>query len=182
MNSSSTSPDALAERIERALRDVPDFPKPGILFKDITTVLQDAELFSDIIDALAERYADRGVTAVVGIESRGFIFGAPLAKALKTGFVLVRKPGKLPAETRGVDYALEYGTDRLEIHADALDGSDRVLIIDDLLATGGTASAAVQLVSQLGAKIVESVFLIELASLHGRTKVEGQQVHAMLTL
>lgn len=177
----STSAHSLAERIDRTLRDVPDFPKPGILFKDITTVLQDAQLFGDIIDALAERYASRGVTAVVGIESRGFIFGAPLAKALGTGFVLVRKPGKLPAKTIGVDYALEYGTDRLEIHADALDSSDRVLLIDDLLATGGTAAAAVELVGELGAQIVESAFLIELGFLHGRTKF-STDVHAMLTL
>ncbi len=177
----STSSQSLADRIDQTLRDVPDFPKPGILFKDITTVLQDAELFGDIIDALAERYASRGITAVVGVESRGFIFGAPLAKALGTGFVLVRKPGKLPAETIGVDYALEYGTDRLEIHADALGKEDRVLIVDDLLATGGTASAVVELVNQLGAHIVESAFLIELGFLHGRTKVAAD-VHAMLTL
>lgn len=173
--------EELAERIDKTLRDVPDFPKPGILFKDITTVLQDAALFGDIIDALAERYKGRGITAVAGIESRGFIFGAPLAKALGTGFVLIRKPGKLPARTIGMDYALEYGTDRLEVHADAVGSEDRVLIVDDLLATGGTASAAVKLIRELGAEVVESTFLIELGFLHGRAKLESD-VHAMLVL
>lgn len=173
--------EELAERIDRTLRDVPDFPKPGILFKDITTVLQDPVLFGDIIDALAARYEGRGITAVAGIESRGFIFGAPLAKALGTGFVLIRKPGKLPAKTIGVDYALEYGTDRLEVHADAVGSGDRVLIVDDLLATGGTASAAVKLIRELGAEVVESTFLIELGFLHGRAKLDSE-AHAMLVL
>lgn len=173
--------EELAERIDKTLRDVPDFPKPGILFKDITTVLQDPKLFGDIVDALAARYKDRGITVVAGIESRGFIFGAPLAKALGTGFVLIRKPGKLPAKTIGMDYALEYGTDRLEVHADAAGKGDRVLIVDDLLATGGTASAAVKLIRELGAEVVESTFLIELGFLHGRAKLESD-VHSMLVL
>ena len=173
--------EALVDRIDKALRDVPDFPKPGIMFKDITTVLQDPELFRDIIDSLKERYEGKGITAVVGIESRGFIFGAPLAKDLGVSFVLVRKPGKLPSKTIGVDYALEYGTDRLEIHADAVGPDDRVLIVDDLLATGGTAAAAVKLVRVLGAEVVESAFLIELGFLHGRAKLEGD-AHAMLVI
>lgn len=169
----------LAEQIDQTLRDVPDFPKPGIMFKDITTVLQDGELFAKITEYWRERYADQNISAIVGIESRGFIFGAPLANALGLGFVLVRKPGKLPADKIGVDYELEYGTDRLEIHADAVKPGDRVVIIDDLLATGGTAAAAAELVGKLGAEIVEMAFIIELGFLQGGEKIDAP-THAIL--
>lgn len=161
----------LAERIARTIRDVPDFPKPGIMFKDITPVLGDGELFSTITNYYAERYSDMGITRIVGIESRGFIFGSAIAHEMSLGLVLVRKPGKLPWETVGVDYALEYGTDRVEIHRDAVGPDDRVVVIDDLLATGGTAAATVDLVQQLGATVVECGFLIELGFLEGHRRL-----------
>ena len=170
----------LSDRVRDTIRDVPDFPKEGILFKDITTVLQDGALFREITDYLAARYADSGVTAVVGIESRGFIFGAPLANALGVGLVLVRKPGKLPSDLVGVDYELEYGTDRLEIHADALTSDDQVVIVDDLLATGGTCAATVSLIEGLGATVHECSFLIELAFLAGVDKL-GVPRHSLVT-
>lgn len=163
--------NALAERVTKSIRDVPDFPTPGVLFKDITPVLQDGELFSTITKYFAERYESMDLTRVVGIESRGFILGAAIAHELQIGLVLVRKPGKLPAATVGVDYELEYGTDRVEIHQDALSREDRVVIIDDLLATGGTAAATVQLVTQQGSKVVECGFLIELDFLKGAEKL-----------
>ncbi len=169
----------LADTIDATLRDVPDFPKEGILFKDITTVLQDGALFSEIIEHWRQRYADQAVDAIFGIESRGFIFGAALAHALGKGLVLVRKPGKLPADKIGVDYELEYGTDRLEVHADAVAEGDRVLIVDDLLATGGTARATVELAHQLGAEVVECAFLIELDSLKGAAKL-GASSYSLL--
>ncbi len=163
----------LIERIEATIRDVPDFPKKGILFKDITPVLQDGALFNDITEHFRARYADQNIDAVLGIESRGFIFGAPLANALGVGLVLVRKPGKLPADKVGIDYELEYGTDRLEMHADAVKPGQRVVVIDDLLATGGTASATVSLAKELGAEVVECAFLIELGFLAGRERVDS---------
>lgn len=170
----------LQARVKATIRDIPDFPKPPVLFRDITPVLQDGALFAEIIEHFRARYADAGVTAIVGIESRGFIFGAPLAVALGVGFVLVRKPGKLPAETIGADYALEYGTDRLEMHSDALGEEDNVVLIDDLLATGGTASATVSLIEQLGATIHEVSFLTELGFLEGRLKLPGTPVYALI--
>ncbi|MEZ4462333.1 MAG: adenine phosphoribosyltransferase [bacterium] len=163
--------NALAERVDRTLRDVPDFPKPGILFKDITPVLEDGELFTTVTNYFAERYEAMGLTKLVAIESRGFIFGAAIAHELSMGLVLARKPGKLPAEKVGVDYALEYGTDRIEVHKDALGPKDRVVVIDDLLATGGTAGATVDLVHQLGAKVVECGFLISLDFLDGAKRL-----------
>ena len=157
--------------LSRAIRDIPDFPKKGIIFKDITPLLANGALFHKAIDILAERYRDQKVDAVLGIESRGFILGAALAYRLGAGFCIVRKPGKLPYETRRASYQLEYGSDSLEIHSDAVKPGARVLVVDDLLATGGTAAAACDLVAALGAEVVECAFLIELAFLKGREKL-----------
>jgi adenine phosphoribosyltransferase len=162
------------------IRDVPDFPKPGIVFKDITTLLRDPAGLRQAIDHFADRYSDRGLTAIVGIESRGFIFGAALADRLAVGFIPVRKPGKLPAETLREEYELEYGTDAVEIHRDALAESDRVVIIDDLLATGGTLAATVKLVRALGAEVEEVAALIELNFLNGRAKLRDVTVHTVI--
>jgi len=152
------------------VRDVPNFPKPGIVFKDLTPLLADGAAFRDAVDRLAARYTDRP-DIVLGIESRGFIIGAAVAYALGAGLAVVRKPGKLPAETHSVEYALEYGTDMLEIHRDAFDHGRRVLVVDDLLATGGTAAAAVALVHRLGGEVVECAFVIELSFLGGRERI-----------
>lgn len=165
----------IADRI----RDVPDFPKPGIVFKDITPMLADGEAFGACIDQLARRYRDNPPDAFVAIESRGFIFGAPLAHALGRGLVIVRKPGKLPADTIAETYELEYGTDTLELHADALAAGARVVILDDLLATGGTAAAACRLVERAGATVQECAFVVELGFLAGRTKLTWP-VHSLL--
>lgn len=162
------------------IRDVPDFPKPGIIFKDITTLIRDPQGLKKSIDHFADRYAGKGLTAVVGVESRGFIFGAPLADRLGVGFVPVRKPGKLPADTIQEEYELEYGTDALEIHRDALTASDRVVIIDDLLATGGTLAASVKLVRALGAEVAEVACLIELTFLGGRDKLPDVPLHTVI--
>jgi adenine phosphoribosyltransferase len=164
----------------RAIRDVPDFPKPGVLFKDITPLLADPALFRDATEALAAPFAQEAITHVVAIESRGFILGGPVAQRLGAGFVPVRKPGKLPSRTQRVDYALEYGTDALEMHADALDAAARVLIVDDVLATGGTARATVQLVQSCGAHAVGCAFLIELGFLNGIAALPGQRVHRVI--
>lgn len=168
------------EALKQRIRHVPDFPKPGILFYDVTTLLQDPDGFKMAVDAMAEPHEAAKIDLVVGIESRGFLFGAALADRLGSGFSPVRKPGKLPFRTRSVSYALEYGTDALEIHEDAVDQGQRVLIVDDLLATGGTASAAVALVRGLGGDVVGVQFLIELAALSGREKLKGEHVHAVL--
>lgn len=157
--------------IKSLIREVPDFPKPGILFKDITTLLSNAEGLAHVINMLAARCAGLGATTVVGIESRGFIFGAALAYKLGVGFVPVRKPGKLPAAVHSVEYALEYGNDRLEVHQDALKPGDQVLIVDDVLATGGTAAATATLVKQAGCQLVGFAFVIELLALNGRQKL-----------
>jgi adenine phosphoribosyltransferase len=154
------------------IRTIPDYPKPGIQFRDITTLLKDPAGFKACIDNLIERYRDQPIDKIVGIESRGFMFAAPLAYALSIGFVPVRKPGKLPVKTTGHDYALEYGTDRIEIHDDAITSGERVLIIDDLLATGGTAEAAVTLVQKMGGTIVECAFLVDLPDIGGRERLE----------
>ena len=169
--------DALKTRI----RHVPDFPKAGILFYDVTTLLRDPDGFRIAIDALTSPFAGAGIDLVVGIESRGFILGSAVADRLGTGFVPVRKLGKLPAETVRASYSLEYGTDSLEMHRDAVTPGQRVLIVDDLLATGGTASAAVQLVKQLGGIVQGVAVLIELVGLAGRSKLEGEQVYAVLS-
>lgn len=166
--------------IERAIRNIPDFPKPGIQFKDITPVLADARLFAGAIDLLTEEFAAEKVDAVVGIDARGFIFAAAAAIKLNAGFIPVRKKGKLPYRTHEQDYALEYGTGSVAIHVDALKPGSRVLLIDDLLATGGTAAAAAQLVKKLGAQILEAGFLIELSFLHGREKLKECPVRSLV--
>jgi adenine phosphoribosyltransferase len=168
--------DALKERI----RHVPDFPKAGILFYDITTLLKDRKGFHDVIEALAAPYRDDRIDVVVGIESRGFILGGAIAHRLGAGFVPVRKLGKLPAKSIRVTYDLEYGSDSLEMHADAIDRGQHVLIVDDLLATGGTARATVDLVKQVGGTVHGLAFLIELADLKGRTRLEGEKLFALL--
>lgn len=154
------------------IRTIPDYPKPGIQFRDITTLLKDPAGFKACIDSLIERYRGQPIDKIVGIESRGFMFAAPLAYALGIGFIPVRKPGKLPGKTTGHDYALEYGTDRIEIHDDAIASGERVLIIDDLLATGGTAEAAVTLVQKMGGTVVECAFLVDLPDIGGRQRLE----------
>ena len=168
--------DALKARI----RHVPDFPKAGILFYDVTTLLRDPEGFRLAIDGMSAPFVNGGIDLVVGIESRGFILGSAVADRIGAGFVPVRKMGKLPSKTIRASYALEYGTDSLEIHSDAIDPGQRVLIVDDLLATGGTASATVQLVKELGGVVGGIALLIELVGLNGRNKLEGEQLHVVL--
>ena len=170
-----------AAEIAAAIRNVPDFPKPGIQFKDITPVLADARLFAGAINLLTERFSPGSVDAVVGIDARGFIFAAAAATKLKAGFVPVRKKGKLPYATIEQDYALEYGHATVAMHTDALKPGSRVLLIDDLLATGGTSAAAVALVQKLGGKILEAGFLIELKFLNGREKLAGIPVRSLIT-
>jgi adenine phosphoribosyltransferase len=166
--------------LKSQIRHVPDFPKPGILFYDITTLMKDATGFKDAVGAMAAPYGDSKVDLVVGIESRGFIFGAAVADRLGAGFAPVRKLGKLPSTTRKASYSLEYGTDALEIHEDAIEQGQRVLVVDDLLATGGTAAATVGLVRGLGADVVGLQFLIELLALGGRAKLLDEKVKAVL--
>ena len=168
------------ENLKSRIRHVPDFPKAGILFYDITTLLQDREGFRMAIDAVATPFVDQAIDVVVGIESRGFIFGSAVADRLGAGFAPVRKPGKLPSTTMRASYDLEYGSDALEIHDDAVRAGQRVLIVDDLLATGGTAKAANDLVSRLGGQVHALAFLIELVGLHGREKLAGQTLHTVL--
>ncbi len=168
---------ALAERLRAAVRDVPDFPKPGINFKDITPVVADPELFRDVIRALAARAGN--IDVVVGIESRGFIFGAPLAVEAGVGFVPFRKPGKLPYRTERIQYGLEYGSDALEAHVDGIRRGQRVLLVDDVLATGGTAVAAVELVRRLGGEVVGIAFVLELAFLGGRARLAEVPLHTL---
>ena len=162
------------------IREVPDFPKPGIRFYDITTLLKEPDAFRAVIDRMADQIGDKKVDVVVGMESRGFIFSAPLAYKMGAGFVPVRKLGKLPAETIEVEYELEYGTATLEIHADAIEKGQRVLIVDDLLATGGTARATVDLVKQVGGHVEGVAVLIELVELGGRSKLHGEPLFAVL--
>jgi len=167
--------------LKSRIREIPDFPKKGILFRDITTLLKDEEAFGKVVDKLTAYYEDEGVEKVVGIESRGFIFGAPLAYTLGAGFIPVRKPGKLPSDIYEAKYELEYGTDTLTVHQDAITPGQRVLVVDDLLATGGTMAATLDLLKKLGAVVVGVVFLIELADLRGRDKLAGYQVHSLIT-
>ncbi len=166
--------------LEEKIRDVPDFPIKGVLFKDITTLLKDPEAYRHSIDIFVERYRDKGIEVVVGMESRGFIFAAPLAYLLGAGLVPVRKLGKLPAETVRAEYSLEYGTNTLEMHKDAIQPGQRVLVVDDLLATGGTTLATVKLVDVLGGKVVGISFLIELAALRGRDRLSSYQIHTVI--
>src|SRR6187402_586198 len=168
------------ELLKTRIRHVPDFPKAGILFYDITTLLRDAEGFKATIDMLSSPYAGKGVELVVGIESRGFILGAAVAQSIGAGFIPIRKPGKLPAKSVKASYALEYGTDALEMHEDAIGKGHRVLIVDDVLATGGTAAAAATLVKQLGGELFGMAFLIELSFLNGREKLPGERVFSVL--
>jgi adenine phosphoribosyltransferase len=162
------------------IRDIPDFPEPGIVFKDITPLLGDAVAFNDALDAMIAPYRDRGVTKVVGVEARGFIFAAPIAIKLGAGFVPVRKPGKLPYDVHHQVYDLEYGTDRVEIHQDAAVPEDNVLVVDDVLATGGTGRATTDLIRALGAHVVGFSVLAELAFLGGRERLDGVDVHAVV--
>ncbi len=175
-----SQPHPTLTEISRAIRNIPDFPKPGIQFKDITPVLADARLFSGSIDLLTENFKPGSVDAVVGIDARGFIFAAAAAVKLQAGFVPVRKKGKLPYQTHEQQYDLEYGTATIAVHVDALKPGSRVLLIDDLLATGGTAAAAAALVQRLGARILEISFLIELGFLGGRQKLKGYPVRSLV--
>ncbi len=168
------------DELKAKIRHVPDFPKPGILFYDITTLLRDRDGFRVAVDRMAAPYLGKAVDVVVGIESRGFILGAAVADRLNAGFVLVRKPGKLPAQTIRMTYELEYGTDTLEMHVDAIEQGQQVLIVDDLLATGGTARATVDLVKQAGGTVHGVAFLIELTDLNGRARLETEKVLAIL--
>jgi len=168
------------ETLKQRIRHVPDFPKAGILFYDVTTLLKDPQGFRLAVDSMATPYHDRGITTIVGIESRGFILGAAVADRIGAGFVPVRKRGKLPYQTVRASYALEYGTDCLEMHRDAIEPGQRVLIVDDLLATGGTARATVDLVRQLGGTVEGLAFLIELVALNGREKLQGEHVMTVL--
>jgi adenine phosphoribosyltransferase len=168
------------DALKAKIRSIPDFPKPGILFYDITTLLRDPEGFRGAIDALIEPFAHAGIDMVVGIESRGFILGGAVADRLGAGFVPVRKPGKLPGKTMGERYALEYGFDSLEIHEGAIEASHRVLIVDDVIATGGTARATASLVRQLGGNVHALAFLIELEFLNGRQRLADEQVHSVI--
>ncbi len=162
------------------IRSIPDFPVEGILFRDITTMLKDPAALKESVDRLVNNYQDVDVELIVGIESRGFIFGMPLAYQLGVGFVLVRKPGKLPAETLAESYELEYGTNTLEIHVDAIEKEQKVLVVDDLLATGGTAQATCRLVEKLGGQVVGVAFTIELNYLNGREKLQGYDIFSLI--
>jgi adenine phosphoribosyltransferase len=166
--------------LKKLIREIPNHPKPGILFYDLTTLLQNGKGFHSLVDQLCEHYGGRPVDIVAGIEARGFIFAPALAYRLGAGFVPVRKPKKLPWKTAGVTYQLEYGSDELEIHQDAVRKGERVLLCDDLLATGGTAAAAIELVRQLGGEIVGAAFAVELNFLHGRAKLPGVDVFSLL--
>ncbi len=168
------------DQLRAKIRNVPDFPKPGILFYDITTLLRDPEGFHGVIDALAAPFRGQQIDLVVGIESRGFILGGAVAEALGAGFVPVRKPGKLPAKAVKESYALEYGTDTLEIHEDAVQPGQRVVIVDDVIATGGTAKATASLVRKLGGTVHALAFLVELDFLHGREKLAGETIHTVI--
>lgn len=161
----------MPELVKACIRDIPDFPKPGIIFKDITTVIKDPQAFRRTVDFITNEFKDAGIDYVAGIESRGFIFGAPVAINLGAGLVVVRKPGKLPAEVEKMEYELEYGTDCVEIHKDAIEPGKRVLLIDDLLATGGTAAASCKLIEKIGGNPVGIAFIVELAFLNGREKL-----------
>jgi len=166
--------------LEKMIRDVPDFPKEGIIFKDITTLTKDPQAFKEAVDTIADHYADRRIDLVVAVEARGYVFGAPIAYNLGAGFILVRKSGKLPAEALREEYELEYGTDSVEMHKDAIKPGQRVLIVDDLIATGGSAAATARLVERLGGEVVGIAFLIELTFLEGVEKLKGYDVFTVI--
>lgn len=165
---------------KKYIRNIPDFPKPGILFRDITTLLSDKKAFKQAVNALADKYKNKKIDAIVAVEARGFILGGALAHKLNAAFVPVRKKGKLPWKTNSVTYELEYGTDTLEMHSDSLKLNDKVLIVDDLLATGGTVQAAINLIKQLGAKITGIAFLIELTDLKGKEKLADYPIYSLI--
>jgi adenine phosphoribosyltransferase len=167
--------------VRSKIRNVPDFPKPGILFRDITTLLKDKDAFAYVVDQLYNRYRDMKIDKVVSVESRGFIFGSVLAYKLNAGFVPIRKPGKLPAEVVREEYQLEYGRDAMEVHKDAITKGDKILVHDDLLATGGTVDAACRLVERLGGEIIGLCFLIELSSLGGRNRLKGRDIFSIIS-
>lgn len=166
--------------LKKLIREVPDFPKPGILFYDVTTLLKDKDGFGSVIDAFHDHYEPKRIDTVIGIEARGFIFAPTVAYALGTGFIPVRKPKKLPAKVEAIEYALEYGTDRLEIHKDAIQPGQHVLIIDDVLATGGTAQAVASLVERLGGTVAGLGFVIELDFLSGRSKLPNREIFSLM--
>jgi adenine phosphoribosyltransferase len=170
------------EHIRSLIREIPDYPKPGILFYDITPVLADSNAFARLIEAMSEPFGDAGITKVAGIEARGFTVAAPVAEKLGAGFIPIRKPGKLPYEVKRVEYALEYGTDALEIHADAVAPDDKVLVVDDVIATGGTGAAAISLLKTLGADVAGFSVFIELTALKGFEALDGVPHHALLRL
>jgi adenine phosphoribosyltransferase len=170
------------DAVKKAIRHVPDFPKPGILFYDITPVLQDARLFGAVVDSLVERYRPMNIDKVLAIESRGFIFAAPLAASIGAGFVPLRKPGKLPYKTLAESFDLEYGSETLEIHSDGVSEGERVLIVDDVLATGGTAEASLKLAQKTGAVVVEMAFVLELSFLRGRDRIVDTPLHSLVTV
>ena len=179
-NISEGIPKSIIDELKGYIRDVPDFPKPGIVFKDFTPLIENARAFSTTVDLFAKRYRDQGIDKVVAVESRGFIIGSPLAYAIQAGCVIVRKPGKLPFKKDQVDYQLEYGKDRLEMHHGAIQKGEKCLIIDDLLATGGTVGAVKQLVERQGGNIFEAAFIIELSFLKGREKLQGITTHSLI--
>lgn len=172
--------DPRLERISSAIRVIPDFPKPGILFQDITTLLLDTKAFKDTIDLFVERYRDQNITVVAGVEARGFIFGPPIALAIGAKFVPMRKPNKLPGEVISEEYSLEYGTDKMEMHVGAVQAGDRALIVDDLIATGGTLGAAIKLLERVGVHVVECACVIELPDLKGREKLGGKSLFVLI--
>ena len=172
--------NAAVDEIKSRIHDVPDFPKKGIVFKDITPLLADAKAFAKTIDRMSEAFVGKGIQVVAGVESRGFLLAAPMAYRLGAGFVPIRKKGKLPRAVKSASYALEYGTDSIEAHADAFKKGTKVLLVDDVLATGGTAAAAVQLVESIGGELVGASFLIELGFLEGRKKLPGRAIHSLL--
>ncbi|XP_074570795.1 adenine phosphoribosyltransferase 1-like isoform X1 [Curcuma longa] len=172
--------DHRLERIASTIRVIPDFPKPGILFQDITTMLLKPEAFRDTIDMLVERYRDKGISVVAGVEARGFIFGPPIALAIGAKFVPLRKPNKLPGEVISEEYSLEYGTDKMEMHVGAVQAGDRAVVVDDLIATGGTLAAAMRLLERVGAEVVECACVIELPELKGREKLDGRPLFVLV--
>ena len=169
------------KNLRTLIRSIPDFPKKGIVFRDITTLLKDGPGFASAVDLMAERARSRGAESIACIEARGFLFGSAVAKALGVGVIPIRKPGKLPSKTRREEYTLEYGTDAVEVHADAIPSGQRVFIVDDLLATGGTARATARLVEHVGGVVAGFSFLIDLAFLDGRKQLDGYDVHALIT-